>query len=311
MAARRVARRDGHPRSQWRVRAGFAPASLRPPTVERPDPTRPRALSAGRAFSGCQPRGCCSGRRGPRAGARRAGCRRRSAAVRASRSSERPQVSAALTTPSFRYQMVKLPPAIEPRTISSSHSYAGPDVLEFAPVGEHGVEVRDLVVRRVAPEHVQRGRLALVEGHVPVLDPHRPRRRARRTRTRRCRPRRTRPASDADQARGAAHAAALADLEARPLGQLHVGHDAGADHDGIGRQLQAALRDDLRDAARRPRSARARPRRGPSRRALRAAPGRSVRRGAPKLRSSVDFSCITIVQRLPSAVSDAATSQPM
>ena len=25
-----------------------------------------------------------------------------------------------------------------------------------------------------APEHVERGRLALVEGHVPVLDPHRP-----------------------------------------------------------------------------------------------------------------------------------------
>ena len=28
MAARQLARRAGHPRSQWRVRAGFPPASL-------------------------------------------------------------------------------------------------------------------------------------------------------------------------------------------------------------------------------------------------------------------------------------------
>src|SRR5438105_4074833 len=46
VAACRMARRGGHPRSQWRVRAGFAPASLHHRPYERADLTSPHATRA-------------------------------------------------------------------------------------------------------------------------------------------------------------------------------------------------------------------------------------------------------------------------
>ena len=49
------------------------------------------------------------------------------------------------------------------------------------------------------------------------------------------------------QARVAQHAAALSDLEAGTLGEADVRRDAGADHDGLCRQLQAGAGDDLGD----------------------------------------------------------------
>ena len=64
------------------------------------------------------------------------------------------------------------PSSIEPRTTTSPEP--GPDVLHRRPVGQVGEEVRDHVVLDPAAEHVERRRLALVERHVPVLDPQRP-----------------------------------------------------------------------------------------------------------------------------------------
>ena len=90
-----------------------------------------------------------------------------------SRSSERPTVSAA-----FDGAVLQVPVREAAFLEGPAHDLLvplvrGADVLEFAPVGEHGVEVGDHVVGHVPAEHVQRGGLAVVEGHVPVLDPHR------------------------------------------------------------------------------------------------------------------------------------------
>ena len=118
------------------------------------------------------------------------------------------------------------------------------------------------------------------------------------------------PGDRALKARGAAHAAALADLETRPLRQLHVGRHAGADHHRVGRELEAAPGDHLGDP----------PVALEALELIAAMDGHAVRfqqpwkkrpTVAPKPRSSVLCSCITIVQRLPISVSDAATSQPM
>ena len=100
----------------------------------------------------------------------------------------------------------------------------------------------------VAPEHVERRGLALVERHVPVLDPHPPAavdhavvlgdvaggvdpgRRG------------LQPRVDHDPA-------ALAELQPGGAGEHHVGHRAGAHHDRVGLELEAALRDHAGDAA--------------------------------------------------------------
>ena len=127
------ARRGGHPRSQWRVRAGFSPASL-----------HHRPLNVGILPANCASRQSSGADRCPRS---ESGVARRSASSLAStpaassrracsRSSERPTVSAAATFPSCRYQVVKLPVLDR-----AAHDLLVPlvgraDVLEFAPVGE-------------------------------------------------------------------------------------------------------------------------------------------------------------------------------
>ncbi len=97
--------------------------------------------------------------------------RRRSGAWPCSRSSERPTDSAAATRPSFRYQTLNSPSSSEPRTTSWSHSDAGPTYSSEAQSERSEKKYGHDVVRLVAAEHVERGGLAVVERHVPVLDP--------------------------------------------------------------------------------------------------------------------------------------------
>ncbi len=223
-------------------------------------------------------------------------------------------MSAALTTPSFRYQLVKVP-VLERAAQDLLVPLVGrPDVLELAPVAEHGEEVGDDLVRHVPAEHVQRGGLAVVEGDVPVLDAHGLPPWTSESYSQMS-PAANTPGRRALQARGAAHASALADLQAglaaraaRRASRPAPTTTASAASSRPPRVMTFATRP---RPVGRPRSARARRRRGPSRRALRAAPGRSAPTRAPKPRSSVTCSCITIVQLLPIIVSDAATSQPM
>src|SRR4051795_3961295 len=121
----------------------------------------------------------------------------------------------------------------------------GADVLERAPVGEVAEEVGNYVVLLLAPEGVQRPRLALVERDVPVLDPH--------------------PlpvdhrvvlayvpggeepleALDCQEAIGEP-SAALADRQSGRLGQVRLGDRPRADHDLPALDFAPGLRVDAR-----------------------------------------------------------------
>ena len=147
---------------------------------------------------------------------------------------------------------------------------------------------------------LQRRGLALVEGHVPVLDPQRPA--VDGLSYSHMSPAAKMPGDRGLEPRRAAHAARLAQLEPGRAGEHHVGHHAGADHHHVAVELQPALRDHLAARGRRsPRSARARRRRAPRPRAPRARPGRSRRPRGPNWRSSVTSSCITIEHCTPCA----------
>ena len=124
----------------------------------------------------------------------------------------------------------------------------------------------------------------------------------RRCRTRRCRRRRTRPAPSSRSR--ASHSTPPRSRRARGprrSGEHHVGHHAGADHDARRRRARSPLsRHDVRDAARRrPRSARARPRRGPRCRAPPGGPGSSARRSRRSRARACTASCITIAHVVP------------
>ena len=163
-------------------------------------------------------------------------------------------------------------------------------------------------------EHVQRGGLALVERHVPVLDPQSAGR-APGCRTRRCRRPRRCPAPSVSQPRPSS-------ARRRASPELEPGRASRASRRASRRRRSPRSRSrargpllvtTLRHApVRRPRSARARRRRGPRRRAPPARPGRSRPTSLPKCRSSVTSSMHhdrALARR--ARVSDAATSQPM
>src|SRR5918995_3553822 len=127
---------------------------------------------------------------------------------------------------------------------------AGSHVLHPGPVRQVGEEVGNHVVLHPATEHVERDRLPLVEGVVPVLDAHR---------------------TPVDRAVVLAYvaggedpgcggleptrtpdAAGLTQLETGLLRERRVRQDAGAHDHGVAGQLEPALRHDLADPPIRP-----------------------------------------------------------
>src|ERR1700727_1252787 len=102
-------------------------------------------------------------------------------------------------------------------------------------------------MRHVLAEHVQRGGLAVIERDVPVLDPHVLAAADRRLEFADVAGREN-SRHAALQARAAPHSPTLADLQAGALWELYVRPDPGADHDRVGRQLEAAARNPALDA---------------------------------------------------------------
>ena len=189
------------------------------------------------------------------------------------------------------------------------------DVLERGPVGEVGEEVRDDVVRRVGAEHVARGGRRPGRGDVLVLDAHVAAAWTTLSYSQMSPAAKT-PLGGRAQLRVAAHAAEVAELQARLAGEHHVGRRADAADDGA---RASSVRPPVVDAARPRRVARRRaskrstssspttsmPCASSTPRKQRAGAGAELR--ARAARPPASRPCT----RLPSAVSEAATSQPM
>src|ERR1039458_2204705 len=206
-----------HPRSQWRVRAGFPPASLhhRPLNVWILLDTAWRMLPRGPTLEAARSAPDVLQIGVPIAESTSLGLIQRLASgEKASRLVE--IIGATDREGALHHPVLQIPVGERPVLKGSEQDLLIPvigrtHVLEFTPVGEDGIEVGDLLVGNVPAEHVQGSRLPVVERDIPMLDPHR-----RATVHDRVVfadvARGVHPGDRGLKARGAAHAPALTDL---------------------------------------------------------------------------------------------------